>query len=476
MQTPVSIAIYYILININCILNYFQRIVIKSKFILLYNLNFSYIWFSNEELENKEKIIRKIKELDDNFFEGGNNNSDYLVNFRSLANGIFQAEGHIGGYFYNYDNFNFRPIVTIRLTCNLETLKFFVLLNRQLNKGMRYSVEEIPSGKFFVKLLSTNWDFIINVFIPYFNKVYGDKHRGLKRLENIYILKHKLSRNKKKEEFEINKDEEILLKEKIIILAYNLVDNSQRKLSISELYSLCHIKPLLGLDSICIEENREEMDKYFLLGFILGDGNIYVRIREYKGFLWFIPMIRLSQKITDSNFELFINIKEMLARNSINANIFQVKHLFVLSISEIKEIEKLSKWLPDDSEFWFWKGKEYIILKKALLLMMLKAKYWQRSKEIVLNLVYKLSLNYEKPINYWQNIIKNHYDKNLDDKYYISLHQDKSWAVKLPIKIKPKVKFFFFKTYNSKEKALKEAKQYRDIKLNTWLKDNKLID
>ena len=68
---------------------------------------------------------------------------------------------------------------------------------------MRYSVEEIPSGKFFVKLLSTNWDFIINVFIPYFNKVYGDKHRGLKRLENIYILKHKLSRNKKKEEFEI---------------------------------------------------------------------------------------------------------------------------------------------------------------------------------------------------------------------------------------------------------------------------------
>lgn len=38
--------------------------------------------------------------------------------------------------------------------------------------------------------------------------------------------------------------------------------------------------------------------------------------------------------------------------------------------------------------------------------------------------------------------------------YYILLWINKAWSVKLPIKSKPKVKFFFFKTHNSKEEAL----------------------
>ena len=77
-----------------------------------------------------------------------------------------------------------------------------------------------------------------------------------------------------------------------------------------------------------------------------------------------------------------------------------------------------------------------------------------------------------------ENLIQyfNYYTKNKNNKeYYISLWREKAWAVKLPIKIKPKVQFFFFKTYESKEKALKEAIKYRDFKLNNWLKENELI-
>jgi hypothetical protein len=62
-----------------------------------------------------------------------------------------------------------------------------------------------------------------------------------------------------------------------------------------------------------------------------------------------------------------------------------------------------------------------------------------------------LNFHYEKPISYWYNILVFYYSKiNKDKEYYISLHKDKAWAIKLPIKIKPKVKFFFFKTYESK--------------------------
>jgi hypothetical protein len=108
--------------------------------------------------------------------------------------------------------------------------------------------------------------------------------------------------------------------------------------------------------------------------------------------------------------------------------------------------------------------------------MKLKAIYWQKAKEIILDLIYKIS-NYNKPISYWQKEIKDYYTFNfkIKDFYYISIWRDKAWSVKLPIKIKPKVKFFFFKTFNTKEEALIEAKKYRDEKLNQWLKKNKLI-
>ena len=170
------------------------------------------------------------------------------------------------------------------------------------------------------------------------------------------------------------------------------------------------------------------------------------------------------------------NIKNTLFENEISSSVLKISHLYVISINQIDNVVKFNKWLPNVSDLWFWKKKEYLILKKALLLMKLKATYWQKGKEVILDLVYKIS-KYNKPINYWQKIINDYYTSDLKRKnfYYISLWRNKAWSVKLPIKIKPKVKFFFFKTHKSKEEALLEAKNYRDQKLNQWLKENKLI-
>jgi hypothetical protein len=224
-----------------------------------------------------------------------------------------------------------------------------------------------------------------------------------------------------------------------------------------------------------ISENNKPLNFYFLLGFILGDGNIYVRIRESDNIPWFIPCIWINQKITEDNLLFLKNIQIFLNKENINSSVYMSGHLIYLSIEGIINIEKFIKLLTDNSFYWFWKKKEYLLLKKALLLMKLGASKWQKGKEILLNLVYS-KVKYEKPINYWQNILFNYYTKNRNNKeYYISLWREKAWAVKLPIKIKPKVKFFFFKTYESKEKALKEALKYRDFELNNWLKENELI-
>lgn len=69
------------------------------------------------------------------------------------------------------------------------------LLNSQFNSKKEYSIEKLPSVLYFIKLYSRDWNFIINNFIPYFDKLYGDKNKGLKGLEKLYLL---LSEYKKK--------------------------------------------------------------------------------------------------------------------------------------------------------------------------------------------------------------------------------------------------------------------------------------
>ena len=475
MQTPASIKLYWIFMFIIFIFN--------NLYIKLLNFN---IWLNNhlrlinftltgKNFKNKVEILKLIEilKLDKELFLNNNfNDFEFSNNFKYLANGIFQAEGHIGGYFIKSKSLIFRPMVFIGITVNIESLKFLVLLNSQFNSKMQYSIEKLPSGLYFIKLYSRDWNFIVNNFIPYFDKLYGDKNKGLKRLEKLYLL---LSEYKKKSKLD-NYHEINILIEKVILLAYNLIDNCKRKNLISNYFSLYNIVASQTIDFFEIEENKELINNYFLLGLILGDGNLYVRIRESKNLPWFIPNIRIGQKVTRDNFLFLNNIKNTLLKNEISSSVSKIGHLYVISINQIDNVVKFSKWLPDDSNLWFWKKKEYLILKKALLLMKLKATYWQKGKEIILDLVYKIS-KYNKPISYWQKIMIDYYTSDLKRKdiYYISLWRNKAWSVKLPIKSKPKVKFFFFKTYNSKEEALLEAKIYRNQKLNQWLKENKLI-
>ena len=67
-----------------------------------------------------------------------------------------------------------------------------------------------------------------NKIIPYFNHIYGDKYKSLKRLEKMYYL-------------QLDNCNDISKNEKIILLAYHLIDNTQRILSLSDRFSLFNI-------------------------------------------------------------------------------------------------------------------------------------------------------------------------------------------------------------------------------------------
>ena len=381
MQTPPSIKIYIILSL------FFFKSEIFSIFILLYLYNklvftscfsffkkfYSHLLYykcnviNNTELD-KEGWFKLIKEEEEHV------NSSIIPKwnskfFKYLSNGVFQAEGHIGGYFISNKNNKFRPIIFIGLTADIESVKFFVFLNKELNNKMKYSIEKIASGKYYIKLQTRDWNIILNKVIPYFDHLYGDKYKGLKRLEKIYYLQSDDCND-------INKNE------KIILLAYHLIDNTQRKLSLSDRFSLFNISPTLTIDFFKILENIKELNFYFLLGFILGDGNISVRIRESVNLPWFIPRIRINQKITIDNSLLFDNISVLLKNENIISSKYISGHLIHFNIDGIINIEKLLKLLIQNSDYWFWKKRDYLVLKKSLLLMKLSATRWQKGKEI----------------------------------------------------------------------------------------------
>jgi len=236
MQTPASMEKNNILIFILLILiinRFFAQICINMFYAFSFLLYiFLFIKDGNNLNLNKESLFKLVKEYEtDSKFNFKLN----FESFKELSNGIFQAEGHIGGYFVSKKNNKFRLLIYIGLTVNIESILFFVYLNKEFEYKMNYSIEKLPSDKFYIKLYSRDWKLIIDKIIPYFNNVYGDKYKGLKRLEKIYYLQSEYNNKEKNDE-------------KIILLAYHLVDNSKRKLLIKDRFSLFKISPTLDVN------------------------------------------------------------------------------------------------------------------------------------------------------------------------------------------------------------------------------------
>ena|ERR1700738_3288782 len=172
MQTPASIKIYllFIIFIFSLVINLLLIYIIFYKnntkprgprtaghILIPGNRGITENSFNSNNFNNKEDILKKLELLKfdiELLINYELNDSNKFQNFKYLANGVFQAEGHIGGYFIKGKILNFRPVVFIGLTVNIESLKFFVLLNNLFKLKMGYSIEKLPSGKFFIKLIS----------------------------------------------------------------------------------------------------------------------------------------------------------------------------------------------------------------------------------------------------------------------------------------------------------------------------------
>lgn len=124
------------------------------------------------------------------------------------------------------------------------------------------------------------------------------------------------------------------------------------------------------------------------------------------------------------------------------------------------------------------KKKEQIdTVEKSFVIISIAARHWKQSQVSLLRFLYNKSPNRKFDIYYWLKRLNNVcYERKINstslNEFYITMSKYKAWAVNLPValKIKPKTKYFFFKTFNySKEQALCAAIDYRNAKLNKWL-------
>lgn len=420
------------------------------------------------ENSSKEEII---KELNSNNSIKSNNNED----FRQIMNGLFQAEGHIGGELLKPNTIDFRPIVYISLNASKKSIELFKYLNNEFNNKLNYQVSLNNSGIYHIRIYTRKWDLIINKWIPYFNNCYGDKQRGFKILIKLYYIIN----NK----FTLNNDD---YKIKFIYLVYNIVDNSQRKLSLNDKINLVVKNHIIDLDYLktylnnVIILNTPKMNIPFILGFYLGDGTFNISIKHKNKCLMYIPRLRIIQKYTKDNENLLNLISEYLNKFEINSNVSYMKNnsMVLLTIESIKNIKLLETQFKIYNQYYFNKTNQMYLLEKACIIIG-KVKFWREGNIILLSLIYDYNqtmTNYDKYVK----IVNDYFDKTQSENYFISLSKNKEWVVTLPINVKPKQKYFAFLNSKSqvimdKTEALKLAKIYRDKTLKNWLIDNKLI-
>lgn len=468
------------------------------------------------------------------------------LDFRNLINGLFQAEGHIGYEFYTPLSYKGRPLVFIQLNASLESILLFKQLNNVFNNKINYIIYLNKSGIYSIRIYSRNIDFIINHFKPYINNIYGDKFRGLLFLIKInYLLNIILIDN-------------II---KIIYLAYNLVDNSQRKINYQDKLNIVlnknniinifnnnnnNYNNILNnyINNIIINNiNHYKFNICWLLGFFLGDGSLNTFIRDTNklniSLPYYVLVLNINQKNTKENIEL-LNI---ISNNLINKyNIKTILKIskdnkkYELSILNIIELEKLIKLFNEYIYYWYLRKHQLSFLSKILLVKK-SSKYWiilsllrinllkefiilqynnrllTNSNKIILinindiklylnnfninyNIDYiKLLLKFNNKLNkyyfpiylsysslnllfsiyYYNNIINIFNNKYNNYKLPIFIHylnNNKGYSVSLPIKLKPKIKYFYFSlNINSLNLAIK----YKNDILFKWLIDNKLL-
>ena len=187
---------------------------------------------------------------------------------------------------------------------------------------------------------------------------------------------------------------------KALTLATNIVyslsaHGTERKLSLSEQLSLFCISPT-NIDVPNYTDNDNKVSIFFIIGMILGDGTLHLRLRKSdKGSIWLIPALFLPQLKNKYSVHFFSKLEDFfksfaikvhtinnakdsetieILSSSANVNKDNIKEMTILTVESIHSMfEKLIPKMKPYSHYFYWKYDQYELMSRVALLVNAKA-------------------------------------------------------------------------------------------------------
>ena len=411
--------------------------------------------------------------------------------FRMVANGFFQAEGHIscrirGKYF--------SPVFVVNQNLSTKSLEFFLTLWHLLGRNGSLTIVKNKYGRIVIRLTSENWDTILNIYAKYFNLIYGEKYIAFQKLSTI----RRLTTNQLK------------LDPSSLSLATHIVyslsaNGTDRKLSLSEQLNLFCLSPT-NIEIPIYTDNFNKTSILFIIGFILGDGTLHLRLRNSEqGSIWLIPALFLPQlknKYNDHFFTILENVFKSLdisaytinnAKDSEMTEILNsstkvgttkknIKEMTILTVESIQSIfEKLLPVIKPYSHYLYWKFDQFELMSRVALLVNAKAHLTLYGFKTILEIIYSYPNKRNHAKKFWIEIIESWFksranetksgENNIQAVSGRGMLKDRvvAWKCVFPNNSKIKSRQFGFTNNTESRIALEQAIKYRDISIKSWV-------
>jgi hypothetical protein len=410
--------------------------------------------------------------------------------FRQVANGFFMAEGSITGTFRSQNSHWFKPYMSLSQNVSDASLSFFVILFFALNQTGSFRFTVTSAGNLHITLVTYSWDNIINIWIPYFNMVYGIKYNAFICMQRIFIL---------------NSINTLEAAWESVHLAYALSRNAgQFLLSLpAKLLAVGCVPGALPVPSTTFLPNNTPITLAYVLGFFLGDGHCWVRFRMRDTSLLIIPLFIITQKLSEVNLIILGQMKTLLNSLGISAQVISVARTKQINGKAIDASEArlviegltsvLSQLLPQLlalQPFFFWKAPQlnvlvgvarYVTVSAHLLIPGLESlvRYLFSTHSVIGDTDNRVSLS--TIISFISTTMLDAANARTTTGHFMvnaemSKHNSKLYRVRLPafMNPKPKSKVFNVNSYGSASRALDDAIAYRDAAIKSWLSDNNL--
>ncbi|OSC96138.1 hypothetical protein PYCCODRAFT_1338128, partial [Trametes coccinea BRFM310] len=333
--------------------------------------------------------------------------------FRMVANGFFQAEGHIS---CRIRSKYFSPVFVVNQNLNQKSLEFFLTLWHVLGRTGSLTLIKNKYGKIVIRLSSENWDTILNYYAEYFKFIYGEKYIAFQKL---FTIRHLTSN-------------QLRLDPSSLALATTLVysisaHGTERNLSLSDQLSLFCISST-NIDIPNYTDNYNKVSILFIIGMILGDGTLYLRLRKSdKGSIWVIPTLFLPKLKNKYNVHFF-NILEKFFKSfdikvyiinkakdsetieilssSANVDKYYIKEMTILTVENIHSMfEKLIPMMKPYSHYFYWKYDQFELMSRVALLVKNKAHLTLYGFKTILEIIYSYPNNRSQSKEIWIDFI-----------------------------------------------------------------------